>query len=119
MTHAIQVMTTSRAVAPIHRSQVRTWRQPPARTKKPMRMRIILFILIKKMKAGGHVPHKFNHQQHGAKAQLSQKGKKGETPPTFLDNDLDFTDIILMGLNSLDADLNRPDDITNPFNFDM
>ncbi len=23
-----------------------------------------------------------------------------------------------MGLNSIDADLNRPDDITNPFNFD-
>ncbi len=73
----------------------------------------------KKMKAGGHVPCKSNHQQHGAKAQLSQKGKKGETPPTFLGNDLNFTDTILMGLNSIDADLNRPDDITNLFNFDM
>jgi hypothetical protein len=73
----------------------------------------------KKMKAGSHVPHKSDHQQHGAKAQPSQKGKKGEMPPTFLDNDLNFTDTILMGLNSMDADLNRPDDITNPFDFDM
>jgi hypothetical protein len=32
---AIQVMTMSCAVAPIHRSQVRTRRQPPARAKKP------------------------------------------------------------------------------------
>jgi hypothetical protein len=71
------------------------------------------------MKASSHVPHKSDHQQHGAKVQSSQKGKKGETPPTFLDNDLDFTDTILMGLNSMDADLNRPDDIKNPFNFDM
>jgi hypothetical protein len=73
----------------------------------------------KKMKAGGHVPCKSDHQQHGAKTQLSQKGKKGETPPTFLVDDLDFTDTILMGLNSIDADLNRPDDVTNPFDFDM
>jgi hypothetical protein len=29
-----------------------------------------------------------------------------------------FTDAVLMGLNSIDADLNRPDDITNLFNFD-
>jgi hypothetical protein len=50
---------------------------------------------------------------------LSQKGKKGETTPTFLDGDLDFTDTILMGLNSIDADLNRPVDVTNPFDFDM
>ncbi len=54
-----------------------------------------------------------------AKSQLSQKGKKGETPPTFLDNDLNFMDTVLVGLNSMDADLNRPDGITNPFNFDM
>jgi hypothetical protein len=50
---------------------------------------------------------------------LSQKGKKGETPPTFLDNDLDFPDIVLMGLDSIEADLNRPDDITNAFDFNM
>jgi hypothetical protein len=71
------------------------------------------------MKEGGYVPRESDYQQHGAKAQLSQKGKKGETLPTFLDNDLDFTDTVLMGLNSIDADLNRPDDVTNPFNFDM
>jgi hypothetical protein len=73
----------------------------------------------KKMKAGSHVSCKSDHQQHGTKAQLSQKGKKGETPPTFLDDDLDFMDTVLMGLNSKDADLNRPDDVMNPFNFDM
>ena len=73
----------------------------------------------KKMKACTHVPCKSDHQQHGAKAQLTQKGKKGETPPTFLDDDLNFTDTVLMGLDSIDADLNRPDDITNPFDFDM
>ncbi len=40
-------------------------------------------------------------------------------PPTFLDNDLDFMDTVLMGLNSIDADLDGPDDVTNPFSFDM
>jgi hypothetical protein len=50
---------------------------------------------------------------------LSQKGKKGETPHTFLDDDLDFTDTALMGLDSIDADLDKPDDVTNPFGFNM
>ncbi len=40
-------------------------------------------------------------------------------PPTFLDDDLDFTDTILMGLDSIDADLERTDDVTNPFDFNM
>jgi hypothetical protein len=48
-----------------------------------------------------------------------KRAKKGEMPPTFLDDDLDFTDTILMGLDSIDADLNRPDDVTNPFDFDV
>jgi hypothetical protein len=52
------------------------------------------------------------------KAQLSQKSKKGETHPTFLDDDLDFTDTVLMGFDSIDADLNRPDNVTHPFDFD-
>jgi hypothetical protein len=38
--------------------------------------------------------------------------------PSFLDDDLDFTDTVLMRLDSMDADLNRPDDVTNPFDFD-
>jgi hypothetical protein len=42
------------------------------------------------------------------------KEKKGEKPPTFLDNYLDFTDAILMGLESID---NAVDDVTNPFDF--
>jgi hypothetical protein len=71
------------------------------------------------MKLGSHVPCKSDHWQHGAKAQLSQKGKKGEMPPTFLDDDLNFTDTISIGLDSVDADLNRPDDITNPLDFNM
>ncbi len=73
----------------------------------------------KKLKEGSHVPCKSDHLQHRGKSQLSQKGKKGKTPPTFLDNDFNFTDTVLMGLNSMDADLNRPDDVTNPFNFNM
>jgi hypothetical protein len=36
-----------------------------------------------------------------------------------MDNDLDFMDAISMGLDSMDADLNRPDDIANPFDFNM
>jgi hypothetical protein len=71
------------------------------------------------MKTGSHVPCKSDHQQHRTKSQLSQKGKKGETPPTFLDNDLYFTDTVLMGLDFMDADLNRPDDVTNLFDFNM
>ncbi len=38
--------------------------------------------------------------------------------PTFLDDDLNFTDTILMGLNSIDADLKGPDGVINPFDFD-
>ncbi len=33
-----------------------------------------------------------------------------------MDDDLDFMDAVFMGLDSMDADLSRPDDITNPFN---
>jgi hypothetical protein len=51
-------------------------------------------------------------------AKSSQKGKKKETFCSFLDNNLYFTDTVLMGLDSIDADLKRPDDITNPFDFD-
>ncbi len=73
----------------------------------------------KKLKAGSHVPCKSDHLQHRGKSQSSQKGKKGEMPPPFLDNDLNFTDTILMGLDSMDTNLNRPDDIMNLFDFNM
>jgi hypothetical protein len=73
----------------------------------------------KKLKAGSHVLCKSDHQQHRGKSQSSQKGKKGETPPPFLDNDLNFMDTILMGLDSMDTNLNRPDDVMNPFDFNM
>ncbi len=35
-----------------------------------------------------------------------------------MDDDLNFTDTVSMGLDSIDADLKGPDDVTNPFNFD-
>jgi len=73
----------------------------------------------KKLKAGSHVLCKSDHQQHRGKSQLSQKGKKGEMSPTFMDIDLNFTDAISMGLDSMDADLKGPDDITNLFDFSM
>jgi hypothetical protein len=38
--------------------------------------------------------------------------------PTIMYKDLDFIDTISMGLNSIDAELKRPDDIKNPFDFD-
>jgi hypothetical protein len=73
----------------------------------------------KKMKAGSHVPCKSEQRQQRTKSQSSQECKKGETPHTFLDNDLNFMDTILMGLDSMDADLDRPDDVTNPLNFNL
>jgi hypothetical protein len=73
----------------------------------------------KKLKSGSHVPCKSDHQQHRGKSHLSQKAKKGEMSPIFMDNNLNFTDAISMRLNSMDADLNWPDDIKNPFNFKL
>jgi hypothetical protein len=74
----------------------------------------------KKMKAGCHVPHKSDHQRQRSEFQSSQKGKKRETPPTFLDNDLNFTDTVLMGLDSMDDTVFKgPDDVTNPFDFNL
>jgi hypothetical protein len=64
------------------------------------------------------VPCKSDHWQHRSKSKSSQRGRKREVSPTFMNDDFDFTDTILMGLNSIDADLKEPDDITNPFNVD-
>ncbi len=51
-------------------------------------------------------------------ASLSQKEKKGEKSPTFLNDDLNFTDTILMGLDFIDdAVHNGCNDITNWFDF--
>jgi hypothetical protein len=55
----------------------------------------------KKLKAGSHVPCKSDHQQHRGKSKLSQTGKNREVSPTLMVDDLDFTDAVLMGLNSL------------------
>jgi hypothetical protein len=72
----------------------------------------------KRMKASGHVPCKsdYPHQQH--ESQKGYKEKKREKSHTFLDNDLDFTNTVLMGLESINnAVLNGRDDVTNLFNF--
>ncbi len=71
------------------------------------------------MKARRHVPCKSDHWWQSTTSQSNQKGKKGETSPTFLDNDLNFTDTLLMGLDSMDADLKGPDDVVNPFDFNL
>jgi hypothetical protein len=74
----------------------------------------------KKMKAGRHVPCKFDHQLQRSKSQSSQKDKKGEMPPTFLDDGLNFTDTLLMGLDSIDDTvLKGPNDVTNLFEFNL
>jgi hypothetical protein len=46
------------------------------------------------------------------------KRAKIEVSPTFMDDVIDITDTILLGLDSIDADLKGPDEVTNPFNFD-
>jgi hypothetical protein len=72
----------------------------------------------KRMKASGHVPCKSDYPRQQRESQKGHKEKKGEKSPTFLDEDLDFTDAILMGLDSIDnAVLNGCNDVTNPFNF--
>jgi hypothetical protein len=74
----------------------------------------------KKLKAGCHVPCKSDHQRQRSEFQLSEKGKKRETPPTFLDNGLNFMDTVLMGLDSMDdVVLKGPDDVANPFDFTL
>jgi hypothetical protein len=70
------------------------------------------------MKASGHVPCKSDYPCQHCESQKGHKEKKGEKSPTFLDDDLDFTDTVLMGLESIDdAVLNGCNDVTNPFNF--
>jgi hypothetical protein len=68
----------------------------------------------KRMKASGHVPRKSDYPRQQREPQTVRKEKKGEKSPTFLDDDLDFTDAILIGLESID---DAGDDITNPFDF--
>ncbi len=70
------------------------------------------------MKASGHVPHKSDYPCQQRESQKGHKEKKGEKSPTFLDDDLDFTNAVLMGLESIDnAVLNGRNDVTNPFDF--
>jgi hypothetical protein len=72
----------------------------------------------KRMKASGHVPRKSDYPRQQCESQKGHKEKKREKSPTFLDDDLDFTNAILMGLESIDdAVLNGCNDVTNPFDF--
>ncbi len=72
----------------------------------------------KRMKASGHVPRKSDYPRQQRESQTGHKKKKGEKSPTFLDNNHDFTDTVLMGLESInDAVLNGRNDVTNPFDF--
>jgi hypothetical protein len=68
----------------------------------------------KRVKASGHVPCKSDYPRQQREPQTGCKKKKGEKSPTFLDDDLDFTDAVLMGLESID---NAGVDVTNPFDF--
>ncbi len=68
----------------------------------------------KRMKASGHVPCKSDYPRQQREPQTGHKEKKGEKFPTFLDDDLDFTDAVLMGLESIN---DAVDDVTNPFDF--
>ncbi len=70
----------------------------------------------KKMKTCGHVPCKSDHPCQKNASQTGNKEKKGEKHLTFLDDDLEFADTILMGLDSINnAVLERRNDVTNPF----
>jgi hypothetical protein len=80
--------------------------------------KITNFIFIKKLKAGCVVMVPFARLT--INGQVESKRKKGETSPTNLDNDFDFVDTVLMGLDSMDgAVLKGPDDVTNPFDFNL
>jgi hypothetical protein len=129
------IKTQPRDTCAMRHAQDSCWRgnavnrltQSPSTTKQvraattTAKTEITIIILIKKIEGGLRycVLCKSDHQQYRGKSQSSQKSKTGETPPTFLDDDLDFTDTVLMGLDSMDADLNRPDDVTNLFGFSM
>ena len=81
-----------------------------------------MFIFLK-LKAGSHVPHKSGCQHWMKSIKPVVNPNLEEMHPTFLDDDLNFgnnfADTLLMGLDSLDADLNDPDDVTNLFDFSM
>ncbi len=68
--------------------------------------------------ASGHVPCKSDYPRQQRESQKVHKEKKREKSPTFLDDDLDFTNAVLMGLETINnAVLNGSDDVTNPFDF--
>ncbi len=72
----------------------------------------------KRMKASGHVPYKSDYPRQQRESQKGHKEKKREKSPTFLDDNLDFTNAVLMGLESINNGvLNGHDDVTNLFNF--
>jgi hypothetical protein len=72
----------------------------------------------KRMKTSGHVHRKSDYPHQQRESQKGHKEKKGEKSPILLDDDLDFTDAVLTGLDSINnAVFNGRDDVTNPFDF--
>jgi hypothetical protein len=82
-----------------------------------MKTKNTIFILIKKIEGRlcccGSL-FKSDHQQPSQVKQAKRKRHFLHSWKTISN----FTDTILMGLNSIDADFNRPEDITNKLNFD-
>ncbi len=66
------------------------------------------------MKASGPVPRKSDYQHQQREPQTGCKVKKGEKSPTFLYDNLDYTDAVLMELESIEDAVN---DVTNKFDF--
>jgi hypothetical protein len=110
-----QVTTMSCTLVWIRQSQVRTRHQSWVKAKS-RRMRVIIFTLIKNWRQDAISLASPTIISMGA-VQVESKGWKRETSPTSMDNNLHFTDTVLMGLDSIDADLKGPDDITDPFSF--
>ncbi len=70
-TRTTQATMMNRTLARIHWSQVRIRCQLQARARRITKIRTIIFMFLKKMKAGPHVPCKSDHQRQRSKFQSS------------------------------------------------
>ncbi len=77
MMRATWAKTISHAPALMHQPQVRIRCQLQVGAKVT-KMRTIIFMFPKRMKAGSHVPCKSNYPRQHSKSQMGQKEKKGE-----------------------------------------
>ncbi len=76
MMRATRAKMTSRALALIHRSQVRIQRQPWVRARKPTRVRIIIFMLIKKWRQVAMCLVSLNNDSKGPSPSQVKSAKK-------------------------------------------